>query len=1358
MPETLHSRLFRIIVVWLLALCPAVVVAAAARVSNLNISHGLPDNYVTGVAQDRQGFMWFATEEGVCRFDGRRFRSLSERNSPLSGNSVNAIFYDSIDNKLYVGSKKGLDRIDCFTGRFDCLIMPDIPEEINSVNVVGFARDPGNDIWILNRYNFILRYSHADRKFRIYTGDSIPALKWKMAFHSIAADSAGRIYLGHENYGFSILDPSTMQVVNIPEVSDGSSARITGDVRAIHIDRYENIWVGTGQGLALYNPVSCSFTPMYPDGQTEGMPPAFSVHAIAETADGRLWVGADPGGLAVIDIRDISISNPRRFASTVPEWAVEPRSGAPRGIRGIFQDSYGNIWMATYGQGLDFISHLPPLFSAMEAGSGRGGVWALHTDGSGALWAGKEGEIVRRDASGNSRTYSLARYLADPRSRIMAISEVPHGILFSAFNEGVFILHQASGSVRKLPLRQEGDYAGTIVTLGDGSTLIGTQHGLYVYSDGALRRDDRISGRTSWLAINGIIVDSRGRIWAGTYGDGIHIFDRKNEKFILHEKNGLVSNAVKQIYRDSRGWIWVAAQDGISLIKDDANPDRTVNFGYKEGLEDIHIRAVAEDEEGNMWFASDNRLTRWHAATGRFANYDIHDGLAPDNITDRAACRTPGGSLWFGTMGGICTFSPEAFSTKTYVPPVRIAECVDLLDGDKPVDLASESGRCAISVPYSGNSLKISFSTPDYAYNGQVEYSYMLEHSDRNWISAGTVPEAVLRDIPVGDHRLLVRARLRDGGWEQSGTASVLITVVPPIWFTWYAKLFYVLLVVLAIYLVAQQYRRRLIMRNSLEMERRKRIDQQELNNEKLRFYTNVTHELRTPLTLIIGPLEDLAEDRDIPAEPAAKIRTIRSSAIRLLDLVNRLLEFRKTETHHRRLSVRKGRIAEVVAEVGMRYGELNRNADLSVSLEIPPDLPEIYFDRDLVHTVINNLMSNAMKYTPKGKITLGATLSGSGSGRYIDITVSDTGHGIGPAALPHIFDRYYQASDSPEGAGTGIGLALVKSLAELHDAAISVESTPGQGSVFHFRLKVDVTYPEALHPGENPEDGPGTNTLRSEDIPDNAARPLVLVVEDNEEIRSYIRATLSSFCNVIEAPDGREGIIMARRRLPDLIVSDIMMPHKDGIELCHDIKSDVATSHIPVILLTAKDSLSDREQGYDIGADSYITKPFSARLLIARIRNLLEARRRLAEALSLRLRSAEIPSDTSLSEPDASAPWPSGLGTLDREFIGKFTQTVNDNMARCDVDMAFMQKAMHMSHSTLYRKIRSLTGISCTEFIRKLKLKRGYALLMEGHGVAESAYECGFSDAGYFGKVFREEFGILPSQIHRDKPDGPHS
>ena len=204
---------------------------------------------------------------------------------------------------------------------------------------------------------------------------------------------------------------------------------------------------------------------------------------------------------------------------------------------------------------------------------------------------------------------------------------------------------------------------------------------------------------------------------------------------------------------------------------------------------------------------------------------------------------------------------------------------MDLLDGDKPVDLASESGRCAISVPYSGNSLKISFSTPDYAYNGQVEYSYMLEHSDRNWISAGTVPEAVLRDIPVGDHRLLVRARLRDGGWEQSGTASVLITVVPPIWFTWYAKLFYVLLVVLAIYLVAQQYRRRLIMRNSLEMERRKRIDQQELNNEKLRFYTNVTHELRTLLTLIIGPLEDLAEDRGIPDEPAAKIRTIRSSA-----------------------------------------------------------------------------------------------------------------------------------------------------------------------------------------------------------------------------------------------------------------------------------------------------------------------------------------------------------------------------------------------------------------------------------------------------------------------------------------------
>lgn len=578
------------------------------------------------------------------------------------------------------------------------------------------------------------------------------------------------------------------------------------------------------------------------------------------------------------------------------------------------------------------------------------------------------------------------------------------------------------------------------------------------------------------------------------------------------------------------------------------------------------------------------------------------------------------------------------------------------------------------------------------------------------------------------------------------------------IWFSilcFAQKLLYVLLAAALVYFVVRVYNHRMMLKGSLEMERRKSIDEQQLNNERLRFYTNITHELRTPLTLILGPLEDLVADTQLPAAYRSRIETIHASATRLLNLINQILEFRRTETQNRRLAVAKGQIATVVTEVGLRYKELNRNEKVTINLNIDRTIPEIYFDSDVVHTILNNFLSNAVKYTPEGTIDLVLARTVQDGRNYVEISVADTGYGIDEKALPHIFDRYYQAEGKHQASGTGIGLALVRSLSDLHGGTLSVESKVGKGTVFMFRLDADCTYPDAIHKEENAAPEPQTEPQKAE--PEQDKRISVLVVEDNDDIRDYIASSLGPRYRVFTAVDGRDGLDIARSQVPDVIVSDIMMPVMDGMELCRSIKENIATSHIPVILLTAKDSIRDKEAGYEIGADSYITKPFSAKLLMNRISNILESRRLLAAIISSKVQGGApaVPAPEAPEtpgQPAAAGEKALKLSRLDEMFLKKFSRIVEDNINKDNLDMAFMQEQLGMSHSTLYRKVKGLTGMSGNELIRKIRLKKGYELLKDGCNVSEAAYSCGFNDVGYFRNCFKEEYGMSPSQLIRQQ------
>ncbi|MGN0231306.1 MAG: two-component regulator propeller domain-containing protein [Muribaculaceae bacterium] len=1318
-------------------------------VDNLSLKDGLSNNFVTAISQDKNGFLWVGTESGLNRFDGDNFMLYHENNSLLSGNSINALYYDENTDRLWVGSKKGLNVLDCSTQEF---LELSVPDSVGSVNVVSIFRSNDGHIYAVNHYNFILRYDADGTGFKVIRSDDFSDMPSSLL--CMTDDGNGNFLIGHENYGLSVLNVNNKHIHNYRHI-EGNDRSLPGNiVRAIHVDRYKNIWVGTNNGLALFNPMSGEFTTYHQSNAEHGVRKALNVYSIMESREGALWIGSDIGGVCMLDIGDLSMSNPDRL-----NFVNIPSKGTPYGsssanVRSVFQDSFGNVWLGNYSEGIDFISRVQPQFSILPYFLNNNGVMkekqvrSLFTDSDGSVWVGGENEVAVFVNGKMRNTYNLTQFMTTHPGYVCAIARVGNEMLLSLFDDGLLRLDTSSGRIERIKAPGELNYANCISVMRNNRVLLGMQGGLYEYRSGQMYRLDRISAAISDLIPNGIAEDSRGNLWIGTYGNGVFVFD-PGDKLLYHldSDHGLSSKAVKQIYIDSRGWMWIAGQDGMSLIRDTAKPSEIEKIDLMVGLTDVHIHAVQEDANGNVWFSNSSTLAKWNKETSKIETYDYNDRLPHGSFMDRAACSTADGTIYFGSLNGVCTFRPTESPRGDDRARVSIVDCKCIVNPSADFNVMEYVDKGTVmEIPHDMNSLRITFSVPDYSRSRVVEFAYMVENLDNTWIMAGKEHEATLNNLSPGKYVFKVKARLRNREWDEANMVGFSFEIEPPLWLTWYAKLFYAIVVVGIMYLIIKFYKHRLQLQSSLEMERRKSADSQQLNNERLRFYTNITHELRTPLTLILGPLEDLVADVNLPDGYKKQVKTIHSSALRLLNLINQILEFRKTETQNRQLAVAKGRISSLVTEVGLRYKELNHNKKVAIHLNIDGNIPEVYFDSDVVHTILNNLLSNAVKYTPEGAINLSlCTIDDEGT-KWVEMKVADTGYGIDENALPHIFERYYQAEGKHQASGTGIGLALVQSLSDLHQGKLSVESQVGKGTAFSFRISVDNTYPDAIHKDNSEKTEPIAEQQSPVDKADK--RPLVLVVEDNDDIREYIEASLHSKFKVIQASNGSEGMDLARKNVPDLIVSDIMMPMMDGMEMCKLLKSDIATSHIPVILLTAKDSLHDREAGYDIGADSYLTKPFSAKLLISRINNILESRRALALLISARLRGTVLPTDE--TEDDAVPRM--RLSRIDEEFIKKFTRIVEENIAVADLDMTHMQQTLNMSHSTLYRKIKGLTGMSGNEFIRKLRLKRGKELLIDGCNVSEAAFSCGFNDVGYFRNCFKEEYGMSPSQFIKEK------
>ncbi len=1316
-------------------------------IKRLGVEDGMSSNYVVSVTQDKKGYLWIATESGLNRFDGRQFNIYTKNNSGLSGNELNVVLADPYENKVWIGTQRdGLCYFDYETETISRIPATSNYMLSNDITDLSVAADSG--LWITH-YHFGVDYY--DRKTKLFTPYSSKNVKGLEGNNWVSKeDGNGNLYIGHHLRGLSIVSLKDRTAKNYQHDPNNPYSIPDNEVRALCIDKNKNVWVGTNNGLALFNPQSEKFITFKHIEGNENSLLSDQILDIKQMKDGTLWICTNMGGVSILNLRENTFISPEKITFSNITVTNDNHGLSGPNARSIIQDSFGNIWIGNYRGGVDFISYAQPLFNTIAYTIEKQGkinnkqVWGLWADNH-QIWLGGEGELGIYEKGKTTKNFSLHECRLHPQTHINVIyQDKQERLWLGTYKNGILLYTPKDGRITRI-----GDKGSEFLDICsfsediNGKIWIGTQTGIYSYFNNQLSYEKELNAQLPDIMVHGIIRDKNGKLWVGTFGKGVVVFDEDDKKlYNFTTDHSFPSNAVNYMMEDSRKRILVATREGIIIFKDVSQPNIFVSFGAKEGLENTQVRAIQEDHDGYIWISTNGGISRLDEKNKRFYNYNYHDGIPMGDFMDGSTCITPDGTLFFGSQNGACYFNPRELSSPREVSPVTITQFfiynkqTESRDTRLPVPISNR----IVELPYNQNTFNISFNVLDYTQSSQVEFSYMLEGLENAWYSTQGDNQVTFRNIPHGNYVFKVKTRFRNQEWNENA-AQLTVVIAPPLWLTWYAKLGYVILFIFALYALLRFYKRKLDLESSLEVERKQNLNKQELNEERLRFYTNITHELRTPLTLILGPLEDLLSDATLSPKHANKISIIHDSATRLLNLINRILEFRKTETQNRKLSVAKGDLGQLVQEVGLRYKELNPNNKVNYHIHIETEDTEIFYDADMITIILDNLMSNAAKYTSEGDITLSLRSVEENQIKYTEISVSDTGHGIDAEALPHIFDRYYQAKSKYQASGSGIGLALVKGLSELHEGILKVESTVDTGTTFTLRLLTENTYPNAIHAQHDMEKKPmdAEETTITDTPTEN--HPIVLVVEDNTDIREYIRSSFTDIYEVITAKDGKEGWELAQARIPNIIVSDIMMPVMDGIELCKRIKEDMRTSHIPVILLTAKDSLQDKEEGYASGADSYLTKPFSAKLLHSRINNLLETRKKIASLLAL--------ADIQPKQESAV----SSLNKLDNEFLQKITQIIEENLEMEKMDIAFIADKMCMSHSTLYRKIKGLTDMSANEFIRKVKMRKGVELLMSGqYTISEIAYMIGFSSVAYFRQCFKDEYGMSPSDYVKQK------
>ncbi len=1311
--------------------------------------NGLPNNQVQCIYQDSQGMIWVGTNHGISRFDGYEFENFLESDIDsfsIKGTIVRTITEDYKGNLLVGLESGGLNVFDKKLERFTQPLRQHPLFKGREVSVNDIIKDDKGNIWLATSISVIKMDSSGKLS-------SIPLHEGKDEFVRVLKfDNSGKLWVG-ANSGLFVLDTATSEYesVKLPFNEDFNRNH---EIWEIFLNDDGTLWVGTyTSGIMIVNPQTKSVQPLELKPEFER---SRTVRSILSKEKGKYWIGTR-AGLYFYDQTKGSVSIFRHDDR-------EPKSLVNNSVLDMFTDRQGKIWIGTRG-GLNLISNSTQVFHNYNAHpSDRSGrylnssvIYAFWEDHKGNIWVGTEdGGINIYDQKENKYRYIKVDE-GNPnnsisRNCIKAFKEDKDGNLWiGMFYGGISVLNHKTGKYIHYrndpnnPKTLSDNRVWDIMRDHNDDIWVATTRGIDKFDD--QKKEFIHYPQLAREQVNWIDIDSHDNIWLGT-ADEVVIYNlRTNEiaKFKEHSRDFL---------EDSKGRFWVATLDkGIVQYSRFEGPTRY--YQYKDGLCNNQALCLLEDNMQTLWISTSNGLSNFNPDIEVFRNFSSKDGLRNNQFMYGAAYKTKDGNLIFGGISGFNIFNPAEVTSDQNEYPIVFT---DLRIFNKKVKIGSGKDAVLkqsiletnhIVLDYKENVFTLDFAALNYTNSEGNLYSYYLEGFDQEWSEPNNIRTVTYTNLNPDDY--VFRVKRIVPGAPDSKESSILITILPPFWKTLWFKLTILLVIIGLIYLLIQFAIFRQKIKHEVIYERMSSKRQRELEDLKMKFFTNISHEIRTPLSLIITPLEKLTSQKLSNEEVHSHLEIMKKSAVKLSKLINQLLDFRKLESGSLKLHLKQGDLIRFIGEEVNSFRSFAKEHGIELSFNSLKDKLLTCFDADKIENILNNLLSNAFKYTEKGgSVAVNLSLVFKSvdevdsmikeDKEFVKLVVKDTGTGISQNSIQRIFDRFYQADDRNIKKGTGIGLSYVKELVELHKGTISVESKPGKGSEFIVHIPLIGDCNEELAKIAEPEstivDQEKEVEKESGDLKSKAK--YMLIVEDNTDVRMLLRTHFETSYNVAEANNGIEGWNKAIEIIPDVIISDVLMPDMDGYEFCKKIKKDERTSHIPVILLTALHSKEHEFKGLSAGADDYITKPFDLTILQTKVENLLILRKSMKKKFSDEV--SLQPNNVAVSSPD-------------EKFLQRAIKIVEKNIANPELDIESFAKEVGVSRMQLYRKLDALTNMTVKEFIRNIRLKRAAQLLQQDKmTVNEIAYSVGFKDVSHFRKCFRQLYGMNATEYKQQQ------
>ena len=1334
------------------------------KFKHLSFKEGLAQSPISTIIKDSKGFVWLGNWKGLARYDGYTFRTFQHQaNNPksISHNRINSIIEDR-HKQLWIGTSNGLNRYNPATEVFKRIDIKEIKGGRNYIASV--INDSDGKIWVatfagvklVDTLQWVLK--------------ELPNLKDKSATDlttsvtfTLFEDASHQIWVGTKN-GVKYFNPTTKKLAIIPSAISSCTELMNTKIIVIKQDKSGNLWFGSEtNGLFKYDAKNNTVTTFkHQEGNSQSILSNWirDIYAKDET---NILIGTR-NGLSIYNAITKKYTN-------YSHNSLDPDGLNDNSIWSFMQDESAGIWIGTFSNGLNVYNPANANFSNVveRLGSSKEGlshrlVNALIEDQEGSLWLGTSGLEHLHLKTKQNKFFEVRNNANQTRNGVKSFAKDENGNLWMGTLDGLCYFNTTTKETKFFKFNiTQGKLSENLINAiatEKGAVWAGTNGGglQHLKADGSYitythQPKDKNSISDNFVTV--LLKDAQQNMWVGTQ-NGLNYYQTKTNTFKKYSKSKapytLNNNSITTLLKDSKDRLWIGTEGGLNYYHTITNKFYALN--EKAELTDNIIRSIVEDDQGDIWLSTDNGIYRLHFKVFNLpfqvkdieiTHYDAKDGLASNQFSTNASLKLASGELFFGGINGLSSFFPNKISVNKMKPKVAFT---DFLIRNKNVTIDSSGSPLKESITFAKKIelnhnegyITIKFAALNFINPEKNQYAYKMEGiRGEDWHYSGTQREANYTNLLPGRYTFMVKAANNDGIWNDE-PIRLQIIVLPPWWQTWWAFLSYMAIASYIGYTIYKFVKNRAQLKRDLYLEHLQSERQNELHQMKIDFFTNISHEIRTPLTLILGPLEKMVLTTGANGPIHQQLIQVQNNANRLMRLVTELLDFRKAESGHMKLSYSLCNIVKFTEEIYLSFQNLAIDKRISYRFIREEEEINVYFDKDHFEKVIFNLLSNAFKFTPEGGEI---SVSLKNLGDHIALQITDNGKGISPKNMEKLFNRFFQVyNDEVSNSGYGIGLALSKSIVELHKGKIEV-SSERKLTTFTVTLPTGSSHldQEMLIPEFMNSDNPVHYYLQSQantiiTAPDATSEEIkytLLIIEDNQELRSFIKQSFQDQYQIVEAADGVEGLEKTIQIMPDLIISDVMMPEMDGLELCRRIKIDERINHIPIILLTARAAYIHQINGLEKGADAYITKPFSVQVLALNVKNIIATkeagRQKFVRELLIN-------------------PQPIAVKSQDDKFLVKLMAIIESHLDDTDFEVNTIVEEIGMSKTVLYKKVQAITNLSVADLIKSIRLKKA-ALLLESNqlSIAEIAFAVGFSDRKYFSKEFKKLYHISPSE-----------